>query len=189
MRIFLGLPWAGLLCVALSTGAPAAAQTFKPAVVSTAISPLESLWHMRAALNVAALGCRDADEANTVASYNALIRNQGAALAAASDAVAGRYKAQYGAGWQDALDRDMTRLYNYFAQPGAQAEFCNTAKAVLTQVAAVEPGGLADFAVDELPALEAPFWSAPQDRIAAESTPPTVVALSGAVPVAPAVIR
>ena len=75
-----------LLPVALVVGAPAAAQTFKPAVVGADVSPLETLWHVRVALNVAALGCRDADEAATVAAYNTLIRRQSAVLAAANDA-------------------------------------------------------------------------------------------------------
>ena len=185
MRILYALLGAGVFSGAMVAGAPAAAQSFKPAVVSTNISPLESLWHMRAALNVAALGCRDADEGTTVAAYNQLIHNQGAALAAANDAVSARYKAQYGTKWQDARERDMTRLYNYFAQPTAQGEFCNTAKAVLAQIAAVEPAKLVDFAVTELPALEAPFWSPADSQIAEEPQPMAVVAIAAAVPVAP----
>src|SRR3569623_1662756 len=112
-----------LLPVAMLAGAPAAAQSFRPAVVTTDLSPLESLWHVRVALNVAALGCRDADETTTVAEYNALIRGQSAELTAASAAIDARYKAQYGASWQDARERDMTKLYNFFAQPAAQAVF------------------------------------------------------------------
>jgi hypothetical protein len=173
-----------LLPVALMAGAPAAAQTFKPAVVSADISPLETLWHVRVALNVAALSCRDADETTTVAAYNALIRGNSAVLTAANDAVSARYKAQYGARWQDVRERDMTRLYNFFAQPAAQAEFCNTAKEVLAEVGSVESAGLMAFAKTELPALEAPFWS-PQDRFAEAPAPNAVVAVSAAVPVAP----
>ena len=178
-----------LLPVALVTGAPSAAQTFKPAVVTTSISPLESLWHMRAALNVAALGCRDADEGTTVAAYNQLIHDRGAALAIANDAVSARYKAQYGAAWQDARERDMTKLYNFFAQPTAQAEFCATAKAVLTQLASVESAKLTDFAVEELPALEAPFWSPADTQVADEPAPTAVIALAAAVPVGPGIER
>jgi hypothetical protein len=174
-----------LLPVALFGGAPAAAQTFKPAVVAASVSPLENLWHLRAALNVAALGCRDADETTTIAAYNALIHNQTAALAAASAAVGAHYKAQYGAAWQDALDRDMTRLYNYFAQPAAQGEFCGTAKAVLAQVATVDPAKLADFAVEQLPVLEAPFSHRSDAQVADEPVPDPVVAIAAAIPVAP----
>jgi hypothetical protein len=172
-----------LLPLAFVAGAPVAAQTFKPAVVDADISPLETLWHVRVALNVAALGCRDADEATTVAAYNMLIRRNTAVLTAANDAVSARYKATYGAGWQDVRERDMTRLYNFFAQPAAQAEFCATAKDVLAQIGMVDSAGLMAFAKNELPALEAPFWS-PQ-TLAAASPSTTVVAVSAAIPIAP----
>ncbi|MEO5492407.1 MAG: hypothetical protein ABIR08_00095 [Sphingomonas sp.] len=184
MRILYALLGTAVFSGALVVGAPAAAQTFKPAVVSADISPLETLWHVRVALNVAALGCRDADEATTVAAYNSLIRRNTAVLTAANDAVSARYKAQYGARWQDVRERDMTRLYNFFAQPAAQADFCNTAKAVLAQIGMVDSAGLMAFAKTELPALEAPFWS-PQDLFAAAPGPNAVVAVSAAIPVAP----
>lgn len=186
MRIFHAVAGACVSFGALFAGTPAAAQSFRPAVVTATISPLESLWHLRAALNVAALGCRDADETTTVAAYNALVHDQAAALASAGAAVEAHYKAQYGAAWQDALDRDMTRLYNYYAQPAAQADFCNTAKTVLAQLATVDPAQLADFAVTELPALEAPFWSPVDSQVAAaEPAPVSVVAIAAAIPVGP----
>lgn len=185
MRILYALLGTAVLSGALVAGAPAAAQTFKPAVVDADISPLETLWHVRVALNVAALGCRDADETTTIAAYNALIRRNTAVLAAANDAVSARYKAQYGARWQDVRERDMTKLYNFFAQPAAQAQFCPTAKAVLAEIGTVDSGGLMAFAKTELPALEAPFWS-PQDQFAAAPAgATTVVAASAAMPVAP----
>lgn len=186
MRILHILLSAGALSGAMFAGAPAAAQTFRPAVVTTNLSPLETLWHVRVALNVAALGCRDADERVTVAAYNALIRDQAGELAAANAAIDAKYKAQYGARWQDARERDMTRLYNFFAQPTAQPQFCATAKAELTKIAAVGARDLEQFAVDELPALEAPFWSG-GDQFAGQ--PSVTVAVSAAVPVAPGVRR
>jgi hypothetical protein len=168
------------------SGAPAAAQTFQPAVVSTKLPPLEALWHVRVALNVAALGCRDADERVTVASYNALIRNQPAVLNAANNAVTARYRAQYGAAGENIRERDMTKLYNYFAQPTAQAEFCEVAKSTLAQIGSVSARDLPAFAVAALPDLEAPFW--PGERratdIAAREPAPTL-ALSATVPVSP----
>ena len=183
-----------LPAAAMLTGAPAAAQTFQPAVVSTNLPPLEALWHLRVALNVAALGCRDADENVTVASYNALIRSQAGALAAANEAVNADYRARYGAQWEEARERDMTRLYNYFAQPGAQAAFCATAKATLARIASVPAQDLPGFAFASLPALEEPFWPpAPAARVAATEPdaglagPAATVAISAAVPLAPGI--
>ncbi len=187
-----------LPAAAMLTGAPAAAQTFQPAVVSTSLPPLEALWHLRVALNVAALGCRDADESTTVASYNAMIRNDAGPLDAANAAITAHYKAQYGAAWESARERDMTKLYNYFAQPGAQAQFCATAKDTLARIAAVPGGDLPGFALAALPGLEEPFWpsATPAERYAATgpdpatgaaSGPAVTVAISAAVPLAPGI--
>lgn len=164
---------------------PTSAQTFQPAVVSTNLPPLEALWHVRVALNVAALACRDADEGQTVASYNALIRSRNAELAAANDAISAHYKAQYGARWENARESDMTRLYNYFAQPGAQGEFCAAAKATLAQIATVDARDLPGFALAALPALEAPFWPQAADGKRYAVVPdarPAAMAMSASVP-------
>ena len=182
MRIS-SIPALAAVALAAVCATPAAAQaTFQPAVVSTNLPPLEALWHVRVALNVAALGCRDADEGQTVASYNALIRAQSPILAAANAAIDARYKAQYGARWETEREGDMTRLYNYFAQPGAQAEFCAIAKSTLARIATVDACDLPGFALAALPALEAPFWSS--SNIAAAPRGPSV-AISAAVPVSP----
>jgi hypothetical protein len=179
-----------LLPIAMVAASPAAAQsidaTFQPAVATTNLPPLEALWHVRAALNVAALGCRGADEATTVASYNALIRNQRAELSEANDALSARYKAQYGARWEFERERDMTRLYNFFAQPAAARDFCAVAKATLAEIQTVEPRDLPGFALAALPALEAPFRAPAEFEPEYASAPGNnVVAISAAVPMAP----
>lgn len=165
----------------------AAAQSFKPAVVSTDLAPLETVWHFRAALNVAALGCRDADEATTVAAYNHLLHREDAVLGQANDAITRRYQAQYGAHWEDAREHEMTQLYNFFAQPAAQAEFCATAKQVLARAEDVAPADLPAFARASLAQLEAPFWSTPADQVAAHIPGDPVLAAAAATPVVPSV--
>lgn len=163
---------------------PASAQSFQPAVVSTSLPPMEALWHVRVALNVAALGCRDADETTTVAEYNQLIRSQAALLGAANDAISAHYKAQYGAAWENARERDMTRLYNYFAQPTAQTQFCATAKATLARIGTVDSRDLPGFALASLPALEEPFWPAPAaNTLAAQPAGPAVATIAAVSPI------
>ncbi|MES2096059.1 MAG: hypothetical protein V4459_04815 [Pseudomonadota bacterium] len=175
-----------LLPIALLAATPAAAQSFQPAVATTNLPPLEALWHLRAALNVAALGCRDADEAITVASYNTLIRNAAPTLTAANDAVSARYKAQYGANWESARERDMTKLYNFFAQPTAARDFCSAAKTTLAQIQNVGPQDLPGFALAALPMLEAPFDAPARVEPQFASAPANnIVAISAAIPVAP----
>src|SRR3546814_1257136 len=75
---------------------------------------------MRTGLNVAALGCRGANEAAIIAGYNALLDSQETALAKA-------HKALVSAAGEARFDDAMTRLDNYWAPPGAQAEFCAAA--------------------------------------------------------------
>lgn len=117
----------------------------------------QTSWHVRAALNVAALGCRDAAERTTIAAYNRLIARNSAVLAAAASGVKARYRARFGAAWEPMHDRDMTRLYNFFAQPPAQQRFCAVARDVLAEAQTVRPADFPAFAAAALPRLEAPF--------------------------------
>jgi len=125
--------------------------------VNHGLSPAQMAWHVRAALNVAALGCRDVAEPETVAAYNAMLGRQKMSLAAADAAVKAQYRARYGADWDARHDRDMTRVYNFFAQPPAQTGFCRVARDVLAEVASISPEQFVAFAADALPRLEAPF--------------------------------
>ena len=122
-----------------------------------ALSPDEATWHLRVALNVAALGCRGPEEARMVSGYNALLAERKDVLAAAGAGVEAAYKARSGETWRGAHDDAMTRLYNFFAQPPAQAGFCAEARAVLAEAATVEPGGFAGWAAASLDRLERPF--------------------------------
>ncbi len=164
---------------ALLTATPAPAQQFSPPqppqgaapgqvipardaagrylTVNTGISLEEAAWHMRAALNVAALGCRDAQERETVAAYNAMLAIHRAPLAAADLAVKSQYRFRYGAAAQSRHDGTMTKVYNFFAQPPAQRAFCETARTVLREIASVAPARFHDYAGTALPRLEPPF--------------------------------
>ncbi|WP_423606698.1 hypothetical protein [Sphingomonas sp. MS122] len=121
------------------------------------ISHEEATWHVRAALNVAALGCRDAYEAQRVAAYNGLLREKHAVLAAADGAVRATYRVRYGAQWQNEHDGAMTRLYNFFAQPPAQRAFCDVAHRVLSEATLVAEAEFPAFAATAIARLEAPF--------------------------------
>lgn len=119
-----------------------------------------AVWHLRAALNVAALACRGPDEATIIAGYNALLASQKATLNAAQARLTAEYKARFGAkgaDWQDRYDDQMTRLYNFFSQAQARDAFCNAAVATLADGATVAPADLPAFASGRLAVLEKPF--------------------------------
>lgn len=125
--------------------------------INHGIDPRQAMWHVRAALNVAAIGCRSEADAGLVPAYNAMLTSQKTALATADSFVKTDFHARLGAQWQNAHDRYMTQLYNFFAQPAAKAAFCAAADQVAPQAAAVPAGGFEAYAQTALLQLEAPF--------------------------------
>lgn len=121
------------------------------------LSQAAAVWHLRAGLNVAALGCRDAAEPTRVAAYNALLTRHEAGFAAAFKTLSAEARAASGKDWQDAQDDAMTRLYNFWAQPFAAAELCAAADSVLAEAALLPATDLPGYAPAALARLEAPF--------------------------------
>ncbi|MES2336966.1 MAG: hypothetical protein V4537_02580 [Pseudomonadota bacterium] len=113
-----------------------------------ALTPAATAWHLRAALNVAALRCND--EA-LIANYNGFVRTHGKALTAAHD------RAMTEAGSQAAFDGAMTRLYNYFALPPVQASFCTAAATIADEAARTPASEFGRFVTLGLPVLDGPF--------------------------------
>jgi hypothetical protein len=141
-----------------------------------------TLWHLRAALNVAALACRGPQEAAIVAGYNAMLGQRKAALAAAQAGLSGEFRAG-GGDWQDRYDDQMTRLYNFFSQAQARDPFCAAAAATLADAATIAPADLPGFAAERLAALEKPFtdFYAAYDRWRAERAAASRMAMADTV--------
>ncbi len=127
------------------------------ATPNVGLSAAGSVWHLRAALNVAVLACRGADQAVMVNEYNAMLAARKSELASAQAALQQEYRATRGTQWEDAFDDQMTRLYNFFAQDFAHAGFCATARDTLAAVGTVPAAEIPRFAAQRLPVLEAPF--------------------------------
>ena len=170
------------------------------ATINRGIGADETVWHLRSALNVAALNCRGTQGLAIVAGYTDLLDNQRKPLKAAYAASA---KAQSSAA---KFDAHVTRVYNFFAQPPAQQDFCRIAQTVVVEANATSPADFKSFAARALPRLETPFtdfyrryddyrrdlaaWAArnsagaPQTQLAAATPAP---ARRAAAPIAPAV--
>jgi hypothetical protein len=145
---------------------PAPAQPLSP--IHRDLDPLETVWHLRAGLNVAALSCANRVGPAIATDYNAFLKAKKALLAEAYDALAAGYRAKGGT-WQRALDTDMTRLYNHFASPTAQAAFCDAAAAEVKRAIAAPPDARQAWAVEALARLDQPFTAPPQ--LAARAAP------------------
>ena len=149
--------------------APVVALALPPPPVSAInrnLSPAATVWHLRVALNVAALACRGGPEMQIIADYNALLRSQKATLAAAQASLAAEFKRR-GGDWQDAQDDAMTRLYNFFSQAQARDAFCAAAADVLARTRTLGEPELGGFAQASLKTLDAPFAQMGQPRPAA----------------------
>ena len=122
------------------------------------LSDLERIWHLRAALNVAALSCGQvAGGGQMVVEYNQMLSRHRAVLARAYAAKQARFKAAHGARWQSALDTHMTKLYNYFAWPPAQPAFCPVASAEARAAATVVPAAFESHAPPAFGRVHQPF--------------------------------
>lgn len=120
----------------------------------------EMLWHLRAALNVAALACQGAAHSGVASQYNIMLERHKDALAAAYRAEEARFRQQYGSGWQSAFDQHQTRLYNNFADPRATAGLCEQASGVVMQVNGISSAELGAIAATALARIEQPFAAA-----------------------------
>ena len=87
------------------------------------------VWTMRAALNVAALGCQFEPTLLTVRSYNGILLDHGPELKNAFDTLSKYYArtAKTPKLAQSQLDQYGTRTYSSFSTVGAQRNFCETA--------------------------------------------------------------
>ena len=117
---------------------PAVLQPPPGAEINRDLTQQEAVWHLRSALNVAALSCGSHAGDAMVTGYNRLLVAQKAELAKAFAAERDRYG---DAG--RALDGHMTKVYNYFAWPPGQQAFCMAAKDAVAELAAMEPATFA----------------------------------------------
>lgn len=140
---------------ALGLATPAALADGSYATPNRELSSAATVWHVRSALNVAALQCNVADT-TIVSQYNAVLKAHAKAFAASHRTLEGQYRST-GRDWQDRFDDSMTRLYNFFAQPPVQKEFCAVAVPMIAQAAMLPAGGFEGFAASALPQLDAPF--------------------------------
>ena len=96
----------------------------------------EDLWHLRSALNVAALICDHKVYSSLVPSYNRMLIGHKALLTAAVQTELGQFKAVDGKKWQAMYDTHMTKLYNSYSLTHQREHFC--AKATETSGTAAD---------------------------------------------------
>ncbi|MCD2314805.1 hypothetical protein LQ954_01430 [Sphingomonas sp. IC-11] len=115
-----------------------------------------AVWHLRNALNVAALGCDQAG-GGVLEHYNAWLRTRAAAIDRYYQAYIREWQAPGWWDWQRVYDDNQTRIYNFYAQPAIRAAFCAVAREEVAKVIQVEDDDLPAFARAALLRLDRPF--------------------------------
>lgn len=121
------------------------------------LGPLETLWHVRAALNVAALSCTGPLYERLIGDYNAFITNNSATLRNANNAIIRKFQRDVGAGYKTEHDRHQTQLYNYWSFSPLRRPFCDQAVQVSQRAIVTKSADLDTFAAQALADLEHPF--------------------------------
>ncbi len=137
----------------LATGSPAAA-------INRGIGQGETIWHLRSALNVAALSCRQKQENQIATNYNRMLRQHRAVLADAYSQEQNQFRSRYGSNWQGRQDRHMTSVYNFFANPVATRQFCAAAMVVSARINQLSTDQFKGYASPALAQLERPLLMA-----------------------------
>jgi hypothetical protein len=105
------------------------------------------LWHLRSALNVAALMCgQHVQQATLIDNYNALLRTHRTLLAKAVESVLTRFRTQDKRRWQALYDTHMTKLYNGYSGTHSRDTFCAAAFVIAQDAVALDAAGLSERA-------------------------------------------
>ncbi|MFY9351513.1 hypothetical protein [Sphingobium sp.] len=135
---------------------PGKDETGKFLTANRGVTSNTALWHVRMALNVAALNC---DKYGSTArnQYNQILTVHKDMLGDANSAVDRNYKAAYGNAALQSRERLNTIVYNFFALPPVIKNFCPVAVTVGAKVLAIPSTQLLVEAPALLAELEKPF--------------------------------
>ncbi|MEH6755954.1 MAG: hypothetical protein V7676_00420 [Parasphingorhabdus sp.] len=121
------------------------------------LGPLETVWHVRAALNVAALSCTGPEYERLVGDYNAFIGNNEKYLRNANNAIVSKARREIGSNYKVEHDRHQTILYNYWSFSPLRRPFCDQAVQVSQRAIITKTEDMAAFGEQALMELEKPF--------------------------------
>lgn len=116
-----------------------------------------AFWQLKIGLNVAAIGCRGLEEATLVSAYNNIIKAHGKVIRSTEKTVITQLGKENGTNGTAARDRLSTQLFNYFAQPPAQRNFCVRANEIAQLVSSTPTAQVVEQASAHLARLDEPF--------------------------------
>ncbi|MGB3738939.1 MAG: hypothetical protein WA948_06245 [Pontixanthobacter sp.] len=127
--------------------------------VNYGLSTPQTVWNLRSGLNVAALNCVQSQYAAILPAYASFLDGNKKALNDVNTQLRRAYTSEHGSDWRPQFDRYMTQVYNYYALPPAQTQFCDAALEVANAYTLTPDRDLNAFAMAYLPRLEQVFTS------------------------------
>ncbi|KTE02316.1 hypothetical protein, partial [Sphingopyxis sp. H115] len=116
-----------------------------------------AFWQLKIGLNVAAIGCRGLEETSLVSAYNNIIKTHGKVIKSTEKSVIAQLGKENKNNGIAPRDRLSTQLFNYFAQPPAQRDFCVRANEIAQIVSTMPTAQLVEQAPTHLARLDQPF--------------------------------
>jgi hypothetical protein len=169
--------------------------------INTGIGPLQTVWNLRSAYNVAALDCLRPEHADILVGYKRFLKIHKLGLVQANRAVDGDFRKRFGGAYIRPREAYMTQVYNYYAFPPTLPNFCDAALAMARESMTLKPAGLNAFAARYVPQFDAVFesfyrsydqyradaaaWDAKYAPVTVQAPAPVLVAVPSAVPAAP----
>ena len=104
--------------------------------INSGLDPVETAWHFRSALNVAALNCLGPDDQQIVDAYGTFLNMFSRDLASANREIDRRYREDASTSRAAIITREehSTQVYNYFTMPAVRGDFCNIARQLSRQI-------------------------------------------------------
>ena len=121
------------------------------------LGPLETMFNVRSALNVAALSCVTSTNTAPRDGYNRFLKLHKTVLANANKAIDAKYRREHGSAGIRMRDSRMTKLYNHYAYPPVKGAFCAKTARYLTAANAMASKDLETWSLGALADIEQDF--------------------------------
>lgn len=125
--------------------------------VNTSVSSAQRIWNFRSAYNVAALNCLQPQHAGILTGYKSFLEVHKRDLSRINTTVEGEWRKAQGASSARARDTYSTQVYNYWALPPVQSQFCDAMMQIVQQEMLTPAGSLDLFADAGMTKIEGVF--------------------------------
>ena len=125
--------------------------------INTKTTPLQTVWNLRSAYNVAALNCQRVEYNDILVGYKRFLKIYKVGLLKANRGVDADYRKRYRTAFIRPREAYMTQVYNYYAFPPTLLNFCDAALTMARESMTLKPLDLTIFAQRYVPQFDLVF--------------------------------